>query len=93
MKQQGKKIVIWGGGSKSVGFLTNFDEIGAIEYVVDINPHMGNNLMPGIGKRCVQPKFLSEYKPDAVIIMNGIYKNEITKSMNDMGLFPEIYAL
>ncbi|MFO7658798.1 MAG: class I SAM-dependent methyltransferase [Bacteroidales bacterium] len=93
LKQQGKKTVVWGGGSKSVGFLTNFDDIGAIEYVVDINPHMENNFIPGIGKKYVQPKFLADYKPDAVIIMNGIYKNEITKTMNDMGVFPEVYAL
>lgn len=93
LKNAGKKTVVWGGGSKSVGFLTNFDDIGAIEYVVDINPHMENNFIPGIGKKYVQPKYLAEYRPDAVIIMNGIYKNEITKTLNDMGLYPEVYAL
>ena len=49
--------------------------------------------MPGVRKRYIQPRFLSNYKPDAVYIMNVIYKDEITKSMNDMGLFPENYAL
>jgi SAM-dependent methyltransferase len=93
LKAKGKKTVVWGGGSKSVGFLTNFADIGVIEYVVDINPYMENNYIPGIGKKYVQPKFLQEYKPDAVIIMNGIYKEEITKSLHDMGVFPEIFAL
>lgn len=93
LKEAGKKTIVWGGGSKSVGFLTNFAELDAIEYVVDINPHMEGNFIPGIGKMYVQPKFMTEYQPDAVIIMNGIYKDEITKSLNEMGCYPEIYAL
>ncbi len=93
LKTAGKKTVVWGGGSKSVGFLTNFADIDLIEYVVDINPHMEGNFIPGIGKMYVQPKFLKEYQPDAVIIMNGIYTKEITQTLNDMGIFPEIFAL
>jgi SAM-dependent methyltransferase len=93
LKTQGKKTVVWGGGSKSVGFLTNFADLDVIEYVVDINPHMENNFIPGIGKKYVQPKFLKDYKPEAVIIMNGIYKDEITKTLHDMDVYPEIFAL
>ncbi len=93
LKKAGKKTVVWGGGSKSVGFLTNFADLELIEYVVDINPHMEGNFIPGIGKMYVQPNFLTDYQPDAVIIMNGIYKEEITKTLNEMGVYPEIYAL
>jgi SAM-dependent methyltransferase len=93
LKAAGKKTVVWGGGSKSVGFLTNFADLELIEYVVDINPHMENNYIPGIGKKYVQPRFLKEYKPEAVIIMNSIYKDEITKTLHEMDVFPEIYAL
>lgn len=93
LKSAGKKTVVWGGGSKSVGFLTNFADLDLIEYVVDINPHMENNYIPGIGKRYVQPQFLKEYKPEAVIIMNGIYKDEITRTLHEMNVYPEIYAL
>ncbi len=92
-KEQGKKTVVWGGGSKSVGFLTNFDDLKLIDYVVDINPHMENNFIPGIGCKYVQPNFLKEFQPDTVIIMNGVYKDEITKSMHDMGVYPDIYTL
>jgi SAM-dependent methyltransferase len=93
LKANGKKTVVWGGGSKSVGFLTNFADLNLIEYVVDINPHMENNFIPGIGRQYVQPKFLKDYKPDTVIIMNGVYKDEITKTLNEMDVFPEIYTL
>ncbi len=93
LKSNGKKVVVWGGGSKSVGFLTNFADLELIDYVVDINPHMENNFIPGIGCKYVQPIFLEKYQPDTVIIMNGVYKDEITKSMHDMGVYPEIYTL
>jgi len=93
LKERKSKTVVWGGGSKSVGFLVNFADLDLIEYVVDVNPHMEGNFIPGIGKMYVQPKFLKEYQPDAVIIMNSIYKGEITKSLHDMGLHPEVFAL
>lgn len=93
LKNKGSKVVVWGGGSKSVGFLTNFADIDAIEYVVDINPHMEGNYIPGIGKQYQKPSFLKEYQPDAVIIMNGVYQKEITQTLHEMGVHPEIYSL
>lgn len=93
LKEKGSKVVVWGGGSKSVGFLTNFADIDAIEYVVDINPHMEGNYIPGIGKQYKRPSFLKDYQPDAVIIMNSVYQKEITQTLHDMGVYPKIYAL
>ncbi len=92
-KKGNKKVVIWGGGSKSVGFLTQFYDMKVIEHVVDINPHMTGNYIPGIGIQYKNPEFLREYKPDAVIIMNGVYKNEITVMLTNMDINPDIYAL
>ncbi len=93
LKKNDEKVIVWGGGSKSVGFLTNFADLNLIEYVVDINPNMENNFIPGIGCQYVQPSFLKKYQPDTVIIMNGVYKDEITKTMHDMGVYPKIHTL
>jgi SAM-dependent methyltransferase len=92
-KEKNKKVVIWGGGSKSVGFLTQIYDLGAIKHVVDINPHMTGNFIPGIGLQYKNPEFLRDYKPDTVIIMNGVYKNEISKILLDMDLTPELICL
>jgi len=92
-KKEGKKVVVWGGGSKSVGFLTQFDDIGLIDHVVDINPHMTGNFIPGIGIQYVAPGFLEAYKPDAVIIMNSVYMEEIRDSLSELGLVPELLGL
>jgi hypothetical protein len=93
LKAQNKKVVVWGGGSKSVGFLTQFDSHKAIDYVVDINPHMQGNYIPGIGKQYVGPDFLTGFKPDVVIIMNSVYMEEIRKMLNERGLDPELIGL
>jgi hypothetical protein len=61
--------------------------------VVDINPHMQGNFIPGIGIQYVKPDFLITYKPDAVIIMNGVYEKEIGKMLKEMGLKPELISL
>ena len=92
-KEQNKKVVIWGGGSKSVGFLTQFDDIGVIDHVVDINPHMHGNFIPGIGKQYVSPDFLVDYQPDVVIIMNSVYMEEIQKMLGERGLAPNLVGL
>ncbi|MBN1985394.1 MAG: methyltransferase domain-containing protein [Prolixibacteraceae bacterium] len=93
MKKQNKKVVIWGGGSKAVGFLTHFNHLEVIGHVVDINPHIQGNYIPGIGIQYVNPAFLREYKPDTIIVMNGIYKNEISKELHEMNLSPELICL
>jgi len=92
-KKDNKKVVIWGGGSKSVGFLTHFYDLGVINHVVDINPHMKGNYIPGIGIQYKAPEFLKEYEPDAVIIMNGVYINEIKEMLNNLGINPILHAL
>ena len=49
--------------------------------------------MPGTGHPVVAPKTLVDQPPDLVIVMNPIYVGEITSSLNDLGLKPEIAAL
>lgn len=94
MKGNGKKIVLWGGGSKGVAFLTTLGQtLDDISYAVDINPIKTGTYMAGTGQEIVAPSFLKEYKPDVVIIMNPVYLDEITRDLSDMGLAPDIYTL
>ncbi len=92
-KRENKNVVIWGGGSKSVGFLSQFDDLKLIRHVVDINPHMQGNFIPGIGIQYISPDTLKELQPDVVLIMNGIYKREISKMLEERGLQPELICL
>lgn len=87
---EGQKVVLWGSGSKAVSFLTTLGITDELQYVVDINPHRQGMFMPGTGHAIVSPDFLAEYKPDRVIIMNPIYRDEITKMLNERGVEPVI---
>ncbi|NEO07069.1 class I SAM-dependent methyltransferase [Moorena sp. SIO3I8] len=90
---QGKRVVVWGSGSKCVAFLTTLDTTDKIEYVVDINPHRHGKFIPGVGKKIMAPEFLKEYKPDQVIVMNSIYCDEIQQMLNKMGVTTEVISL
>jgi hypothetical protein len=93
-KENGQKIVLWGGGSKGVAFLTTLGiGLDQIEYVVDINPHKAGTFMAGTGQEIVQPDFLRQYKPDAVIVMNPIYCQEIQQNLAIMQLFPQVISI
>ncbi len=88
-----KRVILWGAGSKAVGFLSSLNDYDAIEYVTDINPHLADHYLPGFGKKIVSPRFLQSEKPDVVIIMNDIYVNEIKNMLLDMNIHCEIYFL
>jgi SAM-dependent methyltransferase len=89
----GRRVIVWGSGSKGVTFLTTFGINNEVDYVVDINPYRQGCYMAGTGHRIISPDFLKEYQPDVVIAMNAIYRDEIKKDLNKLGLHPEILAL
>jgi len=93
LKAEGKSAVIWGSGSKGVSFLTTLGLTDEIAGAVDINPHRQGYFMPGTGHRILGPDDLVELKPDAVIIMNPIYRDEIAADLKKRGLEPEIFAV
>ncbi len=89
-RDAGKRVVLWGSGSKGVAFLTTLGGRPDIEYVVDINPHRHGHFMPRSGQEIVGPDALKEYRPDVVIIMNPIYRDEIVADLAARDLSPEV---
>jgi hypothetical protein len=93
-KAASQKVVLWGGGSKGVAFLTTLDQaLNDIAYAVDINPIKAGTFMAGTGQEIVAPAFLREHRPNVVIVMNPVYREEITTDLTAMGLSPEIRTL
>jgi len=90
---EGKRVVIWGAGSKGVAFLTALGVHEHMQFAVDVNPHKHGFFMPGTGHEVVSPEFLREYRPDVVVVMNEIYKNEIGRQLADMGLSPQLMTV
>jgi hypothetical protein len=54
--------------------------------VTDINPNRQGYFMPGTGHEIVPPSALAEIKPDLVIAMNRIYREEIQAELDRLGV-------
>jgi SAM-dependent methyltransferase len=93
IRQTGRRVVIWGGGSKGVAFLTKLGVTDEIPYAVDINPYKHGTFMAGTGQEIVGPEFLKRFHPDLVVVMNPIYREEIKADLQKLGLSPEILAI
>lgn len=90
MQQAGKKVVIWGVGSKGVTFLNILQCQDKIQYAVDINPRKVGMYAAGSGQEIVAPDFLRAYQPDAIILMNPIYQDEIRQTITQLGVNAEL---
>jgi hypothetical protein len=73
----GKNVVLWGGGSKAVAFVTALGLDEEIAAVVDINPRKKGTFLPGSGHPIVCPSALVKMKPGLVIVMNVVYLEEV----------------
>lgn len=89
----GRRVVLWGGGSKCVSFITTLGLDSEIDFVVDINPYKQSKYLVGTGHLVAEPGALKERPADLIIVMNPIYVNEIRKTLADLGLSPEVVAL
>jgi hypothetical protein len=89
-ESEGKRVVVWGAGSKGVTFLNVLKTAGTIHCVVDINPRKEGMYVAGTGQKIVEPIFLREYLPDIVVAMNRNYINEIHRELLDLGIRAEV---
>lgn len=92
-RANGRKIALWGSGSKCVSFLSNAGVKDDVAAIVDINPHRHGRYLPGSGRRIDSPARLQEIRPDLVIAMNPIYLDEIGRDLAGIGLHPELTAV
>ncbi len=93
VRRDGGRAVVWGSGSKGVSFLTTLGITDEIGYVVDINPYKQGKFMAGTGHEIVAPGFLREYRPDLVVAMNPIYREEIQRDLDALGLDARLEAV
>lgn len=93
MRESGQRAVVWGAGSKGVTFLNTLRNHGRIEHVVDINPHKHGKYVPGTGQEVVPPEFLRDYRPEAIVVMNPIYREEIRQISADLGIQTQLLCV
>ncbi len=79
-----KKVVGYGAAAKG-NTLLNFCGIkaseGLIDYVVDLNPHKQNTLLPGSHIEVFAPSKIEQTKPDYLLILPWNLRDEIAEQM------------
>ena len=81
-KKSGKRIVCYGAPAKGNTIL-NYCQIGRdfIDFTVDKNPAKQGKLLPGTHIPIFEPKKISQFKPDYVVILPWNLKEEIVEEM------------
>ena len=86
-------VVLWGAGAKGVTFLNATGMVAGIDTVVDLNPRKHGSYIPGTGQQIVAPDELRSHPPDTVLVMNPIYRDEISRQLETMDLRPEVVCV
>ena len=86
-----ENVALWAATSKTVAFEA---AVGApFVAAVDINQAKHGSHLPGSGTPVLPPQRLTDIDPDLVIVMNPIYRDEITRDLRNMGLTAKVLAL
>jgi len=89
----GRRVVVWGAGSKGVMFLNALAvSTDRVEHVVDVNPRKTGKYVPGTGQSIVSPEALPRIRPERVILMNPLYRDEVAKVLKETGVKAEVLA-
>lgn len=91
--EAGQPVVLWGGGSKAVAFLTTLGITDEISYAVDINPLKHGTFLPVTGQEVISPEQLVEVDPKLIVAVNPIYCPEIQKDLDRLGIGAELIGL
>ena len=90
MRRSDQHAAVWGAGAKGTTFINTLREHHQIQYVVDINPHKQGSYISGTGQKIVAPEALREFRPDFLILMNPIYRDEVERIVAELGLAPQL---
>ena len=92
-KCAGRRVAMWGSGSRATA-LANLAGMGReVAGFVDINPHRQGAFVAGTGHEVLSPEALIGLKPDVVVVLNPMYREEIGQMLAGLGLDPSVETL
>ena len=86
---EGESVCVWGASGKGVIFLSELDDtmLRKIKYVVDINREKQGKFLPVTAKEIKPPESLKGIDSSlSVLIMNGMYSQEIQQTLQSMNI-------
>lgn len=87
LRASGRRATIWGAGSKGVMFvnLTRAQAPAPIEFAVDQNPNKHGQFIAVTAQQVVGPETIVTAGVHEVVLMNSIYKEEISTRLHSLG--------
>jgi trans-aconitate methyltransferase len=82
----GKSVALWGAGSKGITFVNTVPGGSSLACLVDLNPRKQGRFVPGTGQPVVSPEALAAIKPDLIVVMNPLYREEVAGRAAEIGL-------
>jgi SAM-dependent methyltransferase len=90
LEREGRRVALWGAGSKGVTFLNVVPAADRVEWVVDINRRKQGAFVAGTGQRIVAPEQLASASPDVVIVLNPLYASEVRAWLRELAIDAEV---
>lgn len=89
-KREGRRVAVWGAGARVAMFLNMVEAPNGVGMVVDINPRKEGFHLPGTGHRIRAPSALVDFVPEIVLLMNANYRDEVSKSLDGLGVTADL---
>jgi SAM-dependent methyltransferase len=86
LQRDGRTVALWGAGSKGITFANTVPGGQGIACLVDLNPRKQGRFVPGTGQAVVSPQTLTRIRPEVIVVMNPLYREEITELVSQLGL-------
>ena len=94
IKRDFSRVALWGAGGKGAVVL-NILDVGYedMEFVIDINPGKHWSYMAGTGQQVVPLASMTDFRPEAIMVTNPLYVDEMRGMLDQLDLHPEIVVL
>lgn len=90
-RNENKRVAVWSAGAKGIMFLNLLGcAPSTIPYVVDVSPAKQGKFLCGAGQEIVPPEKLASYRPDYVLLMNGVYRDEVRERLSAVSPHSEL---
>lgn len=91
VRRRAPRCVLWGAAGKGVTWLNALEvRLEELECVIDLNPAKEGRYIPGTGQRVVSLASMTDYRPEAVLVTNALYLEEMRAMLAGVGLHPEL---
>ncbi len=83
-RASGRKVAVWGAGSKGSSFLNVLRAGTEVEFIIDVNPAKHGKFVAGTGHRIVAPEALRGSAVETIVLMNPLYEHEVRASLDQI---------